>query len=139
MREPGVYRLERGDPLVDALQAAGGADEDALLDLVNLSLRVVDDGHYHIFRPGETPPPSAAAPARVIQESGAVTLVDLNLAPVAVLETLPGIGPSLAQAIVDHRKDHGDFQTVEEITNVPRIGPITFQKIRGLVPVGSSR
>jgi len=139
VRDPEVYRLERGDRLVDALKAAGGAEEDAMLDLVNLSLRVVDEGHYHIPRPGETPPPSAAGPAPAFQESVAGALVDLNRAPVDVLETLPGIGPALAQAIVDYRESHEGFQSVEEITNVSRIGPITFQKIRGLVTVDPSR
>ena len=144
VRNPGVYQVEQGDRLIDALNAAGGAKEDALLDLVNLSLRVVDQGHYHIPRPGETPPPGSAlsVPAPLApsasQGSAASTLVNLNLAPAEVLETLPGIGPILAQAIVDYREGHGDFQSVEEITNVSRIGPITFQKIRDLVTVGAS-
>ena len=137
VRQPGVYQMDNGDRLVDAVESAGGANEDAQLDLVNLSLRVVDQGHYHIPSPGEPQRGDAAAPGPAPQGTASDGLLDLNLASPELLETLPGIGPALAQAIVDYREDHGAFKSVDEITNVPRIGPITYQKIRELVTVDS--
>ena len=65
--------------------------------------------------------------------------MDLNSASAELLETLPGIGPVLAKAIVDYRESNGGFQSVEEITNVARIGPVTYEKIRDLVTVGPTR
>ena len=148
VRKPGVYQLEQGDRLADAVDSAGGAVEGAQLDLVNLSLRVVDQGHYRIPRLGETPGDVVTIPEPSIQgASGAGTdgkdrtdgRLDLNSAPAELLETLPGIGPVLARAIVDYRESNGEFQSVEEITNVARIGPVTYEKIRDLVTVGPTR
>ena len=148
VRRPGVYQLEHGDRLVDAVESAGGAEEGAQLDLVNLSLRVVDQGHYRIPRLGEAPGDVVIIPEPPIQGASGTGLagsdrpdgrLDLNSAPAELLETLPGIGPVLAKAIVDYRESSGGFQSVEEITNVARIGPVTYEKIRDLVTVGPSR
>ena len=148
VRRPGVYQLEHGDRLVDAVESAGGAEEGAQLDLVNLSLRVVDQGHYRIPRLGEVPGDVVTIPEPPIQGASGAGLagldrpdgrLDLNSAPAELLETLPGIGPVLAKAIVDYRESSGGFQSVEEITNVARIGPVTYEKIRDLVTVGPSR
>ena len=148
VRNPGVYQLEQGDRLADAVDSAGGAVEGAQLDLVNLSLRVVDQGHYRIPRLGEAPgdvvmipdPPVQGATGAGMADPGrSARKLDLNSAPAELLETLPGIGPVLAKAIVDYRESNGGFQSVEEITNVARIGPVTYEKIRDLVTVGPSR
>ena len=145
VNNPGVYQLEEGDRLADALEYAGGPKEDAILDLVNLSIRIVDQAHYHIPRHGETPrevvvvPETAAEAAEATSGNGSSDLVDLNTASAVLLETLPGIGPALAKAIIDYRETNGAFQSVEEITNVARIGPITYEKIRDLVSVGAPR
>ena len=129
--------MEQGDRLVDALKAAGGANEDAQLDLVNLSLRIVDEGHYHIPRPGETPSAAAAlsapAPQGIgtgTQGSAAGTLVNLNSAPVAVLETLPGIGPTLARRIIADREQNGRFARVDDLRRVRGIGPRTGARLK---------
>ena len=145
VRNPGVYQLEQGDRLADAVDSAGGAVEGAQLDLVNLSLRVVDQGHYRIPRLGEAPGDIVTIPEPPIQGAGGAGTegtdgrLDLNAASAELLETLPGIGPVLAKAIVDYRESNGGFQSVEEITNVARIGPVTYEKIRDLVTVGPLR
>ena len=141
VRNPGVYPLGEDARLADALAAAGGATGDAQLESVNLARRVKDEEHYHIPRVGETPPPvpntgggQALAPvASASEEEGG--LIDLNSASEALLDTLPGIGMTLASAIVAYREQNGPFSSVEEITNVPRIGPATYEKIRDLVTV----
>ena len=121
VQEPGVYRLEPGDRLVDALEAAGGAEEGAQLHLVNLSMRVVDQGHYHI--PSDVEPLWGEIAAPSSSGTGQGDLMNLNSASAQSLEALPSIGARLADAIVDYRESHGDFQSVEDITNVPGIGP----------------
>lgn len=145
VRNPGVYPMLPGDRLSDAVAAAGGPTAKAELASVNLALRVADQAHYHIPSVGETPPVQAGPAnfpglisAPVQSEFSAGGLIDLNLASPSLLGTLPGIGVVLAQSIVDHREKNGPFRSVEEITDVPRIGPVTYQKIRDLVTVGDS-
>ena len=142
---PGVYTLRQHDRLSDAVKAAGGARADAELAAVNLARRVQDEEHYHIPRVGETPPPSdslATLNARRTDSTATSVdsgLINLNVASVNLLETLPGIGQALATAIVAFREEHGPFESVEEITSVPRIGPATYEKIRDLVTVSDGR
>ena len=137
VRNPGVYPMLPGDRLADAVDAAGGATGEAQLASVNLALRVVDQAHYHIPIVGETPPPRSASANQensggliggpVQGETSTGGLINLNLASPSLLATLPGIGVVLAQAIVDHREKNGPFRSVAEITDVPRIGPLTYQ------------
>lgn len=143
VHNPGVYPMLPGDRLSDAVAAAGGPTDDAQLASVNLALRVTDQAHYHIPIVGETLAPQADQPpswggltSPVQVDASTDGLINLNLASQDLLATLPGIGPVLAQAIVDHRDNSGPFRSVEEITDVPRIGPLTYQKLRDLVTVG---
>ncbi|MBM3943069.1 MAG: competence protein ComEA [SAR202 cluster bacterium] len=142
VQRPGVYTLQPGDRLADALAAAGGPAPGADLTAVNLARRVQDEGYYYIPRPGEKPP-MAADPLAPEQAQGAVTpaaqgLVDINTASASALEQLPGIGPVRAQAIVDYRAINGAFASAEQVTNVPGIGPSTYEKIRHLITVGGT-
>ena len=66
-------------------------------------------------------------------------LIDLNLASARLLDTLPGIGPALAAAILSHRENIGPFQSVAEVQEVPKIGPVTYQEIKDLVTVSGDR
>ena len=142
---PGVYRLDPGDRLEDALAAAGGPSGEADITRVNLARRVRDEEHYHIPKVGETPPPVATFPDLVpsgsdpTNGSGASSgLIDLNTAPVAELMTLPGIGQVKAQAIVSHRQRNGPFHAVGDITDVTGIAEGTMKKIQHLVTVAQS-
>lgn len=147
VHSPGVFVLQAGDRLVDALTAAGGPTEDADLSRVNLARRVQDGEHYHIPKLGESTssgPPlgPVAVPTDGVTPSEASTgaatapgLINLNTAPLELLITLPGIGPVRAKAIIDHRERNGYFRSVAEITDVPGIGPITYENIRHLLTV----
>jgi competence protein ComEA len=144
VQDPGVYSLQPGDRLVDALEAAGGSAVVAHMTAVNLARRVQDEEYYYIPRIDETPPPVAASingPTLLesdIASAGASNgLIDLNTATIDALTTLPGIGPVKAQAIVAYREQIGQFQSVDQITNVSGIGPATYEKIRGLITVNT--
>ncbi len=140
VRYPGVYPFLLGDRLKDAVEAAGGATDDAELHRINLSLRVQDEAHYHIPSAGETPVISSLSPrGQSTPRTEAGSLIDLNTASSELLDTLPGIGEGLAKAIISYRSRNGPFQSVAEVANVPRIGPTTFEKIRDLVTVGDGR
>ena len=141
VRNPGVYRLRPENRLSDAVSAAGGATDEANLDAVNLARRVKDEEQYHIPRVGETPPSGTTLFEELNQQTGPLNdascegLMDLNVASVAQLETLPGIGTARANDIVVYRETNGAFASVEEVTEVSGVGPITLEKIRDLVTV----
>ncbi len=92
---------------------------------------------------GDAPPTatvSAGGPDHTSDPSTAGTnLINLNAASVDLLDTLPGIGQALANAIVNYREENGPFRSVDEVTNVPRIGPAAYEKIRDLVTVAEGR
>lgn len=126
---PGVYYLPEESRVQDALEAAGGPALNADLNRVNLAQRLHDEDHLYFPEVGEEslPPTSGMG-------SGA-TLININTASAPELETLPGVGPALAQSIVDHRETHGPFASVEEITEVRGIGQAILDEIRELVTV----
>lgn len=126
---PGVYALQPGARLEDAVKAAGGLADDADSSRINLALRVRDEDHFHILRTGEP----LAAPASSGGASGGDPRLDLNSATAADLEALPGIGTVKAQAIIAYRQQHGPFQRVEDLLAVPGFGPTMLDQIRSLV------
>ena len=116
--------------------AAGGISPNADLSSVNLSRRVQDEAHYHI--PAIGGPGTDASTRSPAATSGSRGLIDLNTATVNELEILPEIGPSLAGAIVTYRNENGPFDSVDELDNVPGIGPKTLETVRQFVSVSGS-
>jgi competence protein ComEA len=129
---PGLVTLPSGSRVADALAAAGGLLPGADPASVNLAAVVADGEQIAVRLPGTVPAGGAAAAGA---PSGAGGPVDLNTAGVAELDSLPGIGPVLAQRIVDHRSRQGPFRSVEELDDVPGIGPSTAAELAGLVTV----
>lgn len=128
---PGVHRLPPGSRVIDAVEASGGLALDADPAAVNLAAEVVDGAQVYVPRVGEAAPPPPAAEGA---EAGSGP-VDLNAADTALLETLPGIGPATAAAIVDHRERHGPFASVEGLLEVRGIGEAKLAALRDLVRV----
>ncbi len=120
---PGVYELPVGSRVQDAVEAAGGFLPDAAREQVNLAALVEDGIQIHI--------PFLTTTSRT--QGGRV---NINTATADELATLPGIGPTTAQRIVEYRLQHGFFRTIQDIQNVPGIGPTTFEKIRDYITVG---
>jgi competence protein ComEA len=139
VQRPGVYKIPRDGRLVDAIQQAGGFLEGADLTQVNLAAKVEDGAQIVI--PGATGVPT---PQLVIGGSGILVtptppagkLVNINTADVELLDQLPGIGPTVAQKIVDYRKENGLFKRVDDLLKIPGIGPSTMDSLRGLITVG---
>ena len=124
---PGVVRLPAGSRVVDAVAAAGGAIGDADLARLNLARILADGEQIVVPRPGE-PLPATAHP---VAGGGSSELVDLNAASLAQLDELPGVGPVLAQRIVDRRP----FTSVDELDEVSGVGPTLLERLRPLVTV----
>jgi competence protein ComEA len=124
-----VYTLLQDSIVKDAMEAAGGPTEDADLERINLAFPVSDGQQVHVPRQGEDSPP-APPPSGQPAPGGKV---NINTAGQDLLESLPGIGPALAQRIVDYRQTHGPFEHIEDVTEVSGIGDATFEAIRDLI------
>ncbi len=115
---PGLVTLSAESRIADAIELAGGAESSADLAAVNLARRPHDGEHVHVPEIGEAPP-----------EAGAVGPVDLNSATAEQLETLPGIGPVIAERIVADREAQGPYSSVEDLTRVSGIGDSLVSKL----------
>jgi competence protein ComEA len=114
--EPGLYELDSGARVSDAIAAAGGFSFSAIESSVNLA-RIISDGEQ-IMVLDET------------QLGEGSEYISLNSSSASELETLPGIGPATAKKIVDHRSKIGSFSSIEQITEVPGIGRKLLEQIR---------
>jgi competence protein ComEA len=138
---PGVYGLEPGDRVHQAIAAAGGPSAEADLDGLNLALVVTDGQRVYVPAAGEVDPASVPSGAQIAVDPAAngepvVTgPLDLNTATAAELDTLPGVGPATAAAIVDDRERHGPFAAVGDLERVPGIGPAKLAAIADQVTV----
>jgi competence protein ComEA len=137
-----VYTLPGGSRVADAVEAAGGARRRAVLAGVNLA-RVITDGEQIVVPTagnGTTPARGTAVlPGGPTPASGGGTM-SLNQATLADLETLPGIGPVLAQRILDHRDAMGGFTSVDDLRDVsgigdPMIAPLHYVRSSATLPL----
>lgn len=132
---PGVYTLPPGSLVNDAIVRAGGATRRADLDVVNLAAELADGSQVFVPEPGEQVPAASAMPVGSPAPSIPVGPVNLNTATVEQLDTLPGVGPATASAIVLHREQSGPFASVDDLEAVPGIGPAKMEAVRELVSV----
>lgn len=125
---PGLVSLPAGSRVADAITAAGGATPEADVSLLNQARLVIDGEQIRVPRPGEV---IAAAPGAAGGAGGGVgALVSLNSADLATLDGLPGVGPVLAQRILDWRSEHGRFTSVDELGEVSGIGDKLMSQLR---------
>jgi competence protein ComEA len=131
---PGVYPVATGARVADAVAAAGGPTPDADLEPLNLATRVADGDRVFVPRRGQ-PPPAVIGPVTGSGGAGSTGPVDLNTATGTQLETLPGVGPATAQAIITWRQQHGGFRSVDDLLEVRGIGPAKLDALRDQVTV----
>ncbi len=133
--QPGLYVLPPGSRVQDAIQAAGGSLPEADLAGLNLAAPLEDGAAIRLPAQGETqsPQPSRSGDVPIPGVPGG--LININTATQGELESLPGIGPALAQRVIDYRGANGPFPEIEAIQNVSGIGPGIFEKIKELITV----
>ncbi|WP_138759372.1 ComEA family DNA-binding protein [Modestobacter altitudinis] len=132
---PGLVTLPAGARVADALAAAGGLLPEADPAAVNAAAVLGDGQQIAVGVPGAAAPAVGAPGAGVPGAAGAAGPVDLNTATAADLDALPGIGPVLAQRIVDHRTTNGPFTSVDQLDDVSGIGPAVFADLVDRVQV----
>lgn len=141
VRKPGLVRLPAGSRVAEAIAAAGGASRRADLTQLNLARVVADGEQVHVPRPGEvvSAPPGGVAGGGAGGGGGLGAagggLVNLNTADLAALDSLPGVGPVLAQRILDWRAENGRFTSVEELGEVSGIGDKIMDQLRSKATV----
>ncbi|MEO8107715.1 MAG: helix-hairpin-helix domain-containing protein [Actinomycetes bacterium] len=134
VRRPGVVELPAGSRVVDALKSAGGVSAKADTGALNLAQVLIDGEQIVVPKKGADPTGIPGSPT--VPDPGGTapaSVVNLNTATPVELETLPGIGPVLAAAIVDWRTQNGGFTSVDQLEQVSGIGPATFADIAPLV------
>ncbi|QOC95205.1 ComEA family DNA-binding protein [Micromonospora craniellae] len=133
VRRPGLVRLPAGARVADAVEAAGGALPGVDVAMLNPARKVTDGELIVVGVPAPTP----AAPAPGAAAPGAVPggRVNLNTATLAQLDALPGVGPVLAQRIIEHRDQRGGFRAVSDLRQVNGIGDARYEELKDLVTV----
>lgn len=135
VRHPGLVTVSAGARLIDALKAAGGALPGVDLTTLNLARKVVDGEQIVVGGPTTGGPGGAQSGAAVTPSGDPPSVINLNSATPAELDSLPGVGPVIAQRILDWRSAHGGFTNVEQLRDVSGIGDRTFERLRDLVTV----
>ncbi len=139
---PGLYEFAEGARVQDAIDAAGGLLSSANADAINLAALLTDGQQLDVpYKDGAAPtespdalelPGSATEPP---SNSVNTDLININTASLEELDSLPGIGPTTAQRIIDYRDTNGPFTTIDEIMDVSGVGPSTFDEIKDLITV----
>ncbi|KPC84846.1 DNA-binding protein [Streptomyces sp. NRRL S-4] len=131
---PGIQYLPAGSRVADALRAAGGVREGTDVTVLNRA-RVLTDGEQVAVGMPAAPPPvgGTGVGGAAAGQAGPAAPLSLGTATVEQLDTLPGVGPVLAQHIVDYRTEHGGYRSVDELREVNGIGDRRFADLRPLV------
>ena len=132
VRRPGVYEFVAGDRVIDAVNRAGGVRNGADLTSLNLAAPLADGTQIVVPKPGVTASDSSTSGTGT---AGGTTLININTASETDLETLPGVGPVTAAAIIDYRTQNGPFSAVDDLIDVSGIGPSTLEQIRPFATV----
>lgn len=136
VKYPGVYELNKGDRVKDAIDVAGGTLPDADLLRINLAQKLLDEDKVYIPKIGEESGNRGGVdyliPGVNSSESGKI---NINNAGLAELEQLPGIGPATAQKIIDYRTKNGRFNSIEELKNVSGIGDKKYEDLKDKITV----
>ncbi len=133
--KPGVYEVSDGTRLFEVIDKAGGLTEDADIDGINRAETVQDGQKIMIGRHGENPDENRDSySANNVTDSGEGK-VNINTADAATLQTIPGIGPSKADRIIEYRESEGKFNEIDDIKNISAIGNKTFESIKEYITV----
>jgi competence protein ComEA len=127
-----VYELPGDARVRDAVVAAGGPTDVADWNALNLAAALADGVKVYVPSVGEEVPPSLTAPPAPGTDQPAAP-IDVNVATAGELESLPGVGPATATAIVTERERNGPFLDVDDLDRVPGIGPAKLEAMRELV------
>lgn len=134
VKKPGVYELPKGSRICDAVEIAGGMTKLASPNFWNLA-EFLSDGQMLFFPTKEEADAQKKAIEDLKVSSGQDAKVRINSAEQSELETIPGVGPSRAKAILTYRREHGNFKSAEELMNISGIGEALFDRMRDYIVI----
>ncbi|MBS3977385.1 MAG: helix-hairpin-helix domain-containing protein [Syntrophomonadaceae bacterium] len=129
---PGVYRVPKGSRVIDGVEKAKPTEE-ADIQALNLAAPLIDGQKITVPKKGE--PLVGGAPAGGVPAASQPGLININSATLEQLDSLPGIGPALAQRIIDYRNNKGPFRDIKDLTNVSGIGEAKYNQLKDLISV----
>ena len=137
VKNPGIIELKEGERIDDAIQLAGGLTEEADLTNVNLAYKVEDGQKIYIpsIHDIEEKEIIQENQEGILSEENETGKVNINTAKQTELETLPGIGPTIALRIIEYRKENGEFTDIEELKEVEGIGEAKWEQIKDFVEI----
>ena len=137
VQNPGVYFLDQGSRVEDAITAAGGFLADAYTESINLAAPLTDGSKVLVplYQALDTETVTEQEPVAIDQPDQIVFPININTASKEILMQLPGIGEVKAQAIIDYRNQNGPFTSLDQIQEVNGIGPATFEKLKDLITI----
>ena len=142
VKREGIVYLQKGDRIVNAIAKAGGETKNADLSQVNLAYELQDGEKIYIPNKNEkvenyiiSGNNTSIDNDNETQEEVKETIININTADESELDTLPGIGPSIAKKIITYRNENGKFNTIEDIKNVSGIGDAKFEEIKKYITV----
>jgi competence protein ComEA len=130
--KPGVYEVESTNRVIDLIDMAGGFTELADQNVINLAQKITDEMVIYIPKQGES---TSAIPQNLQDSNQEEGLVDINNALKEELDSLPGIGPQKAQAIITYREENGLFKSIDDLIKVPGIGEKTLDSLREYITI----
>lgn len=134
VRKEGVYKMKAGDRLLDVIEMAGGALPRADLSAVNLA-EPIKDGEKIIIPTKGIVENKASGNQESMGRETSSRKVNINVADEKTLDSLPGIGPATAKAIIEYRRTNGPFSRIEQIMEIPRFGKSKFERIRDKITI----
>lgn len=139
VKSEGLVELQEGDRVADAIEKAGGLTEEADTELLNLASKLEDGMKVHVLTKEEKLNSQVVINQSIITNQNTVSTgtqkVNINAASQTELETLPGIGPSIALSIINYRKENGNFKSIEQIKEVSGIGENKYNKIKEMISI----
>lgn len=142
---PSVVKLKEGSRVYEAIEQSGGFTPDAYTKTINLARVIADGEKIYIPTKAEMENGEAQAYSNLSQNNSSTgtfessgnqgSLININTADSAILQQLPGIGPSTAEKIINYRNEHGRFKNIDDIKNVSGIGEKTFEKFKSKITV----
>lgn len=143
VKKPGIYQLDAEARVMDAIREAGGYNQSANPKAINLAEKLKDEMVVYVPKKGEktdhtpvsTPPATSTTQGNTSSSPEQTALVNLNTADETQLQTLTGIGPAKAKAIIAYRTESGLFQTIDDLKKVTGFGEKTFEKLKSSITV----
>lgn len=137
--KPGIVTLNEGDRLATAVEKVGGTTKKADLNGVNMAIKVQDEMHYIIPKIGDVVKENTSQVTKNNNtnqnESAKTSQININIATIEELDTLPGVGEATANKIINYRSENGEFKSIEDIKSVNGIGDKKFEEMKDLICV----